>query len=448
MQSCSIEESVLQNKSNIKTVSKNEAILFLRNQNTLSNTIAKTTNFNLDFDFEKITQEQLTNTSELLTVIPIKTKIQNHRSRALILRIGDTIKTMIYNEFTAAFSTKNSFDGIIVMTRLNGDFIRAYKLKNNKYITDLAPKKGNKTGQNGTQSTTRTIDGSALHEVIVINSYKDPSTFVSLNEMGKEVPISISWNSMGSGGDSPSSAEVTAQDIVDRIDDSKLPPCLVKIISQLKNLSESNIADIFEKFGIPKDGVYNIRIILGTPEDPNAVADTKLDGSKNNYVITIRETYINGTNNNNRPPTTLAIASVLVHELIHAHFMSLYDDYKNNGDVCALDNYDCLFMKYAANNYVGTTDPHHTQMFESYLDVMANALQGFHTNVPVKTEASQLYQDLAISTLQGTQLFEDKYPNDYNAPNYEERKRIAHTRLAEDNNTTLGIQEPQGKPCN
>lgn len=236
--------------------------------------------------------------------------------------------------------------------------------------------------------------------------------------------------------------------IEDQIDDSQLDQCTKEVLAKLKNLANVDIANIFKKFGVPKNGTYNIRIILGTPTSSGVLAETKLDGSKNNYVITIRDTYLNGTNNNNRPPTDLAIATVLIHELIHAHFMALYDDYKNNGDICALDNYDCLFMKYAANNYEDITDPHHTQMFESYLGVMAGTLQEFQTGSPIHTEATQLYQDLAISTLRDTQLFKDRYPNDYNAPNFAERQRIGHRRLAEDNKMTAATYVPKGKPCN
>ncbi|WP_426062382.1 hypothetical protein [Flavobacterium sp. DSP2-3-1] len=195
-----MEDLVMEQQSNIETVSKNEAVSLVKNLHDAQRTTAKSIDLQDDFDFDKITQEKLTNTSELITIIPIKSRIQNQRRRALFLRVGAQIESMIYNEFAEVSSTQNSFDGIILMTRLNGDFIRAYRLKNNKYVVDLVPNKKNQSGQKGTQNTSRTIDGGDLHEVIVINSYKDPSTFVSLNEMGKEVPITISWNSLGSGG--------------------------------------------------------------------------------------------------------------------------------------------------------------------------------------------------------------------------------------------------------
>lgn len=233
MQSCSMEDLVMEQQSNIETVSKNEAVSFVKNLHDAQRTTAKSIDLQDDFDFDKITQEKLTNTSELITIIPLKSRIQNQRRRALFLRVGAQIESMIYNEFAESSFTNDTFSGIVLMTRLNGDFIRAYRLKNNKYVVDLVPNKKNQSGQKGTQNTSRTIDGGDLHEVIVINSYKDPSTFVSLNEMGKEVPITISWNSLGSGG--------TTGDEPWNKNEQELPnPCLDLANLMNYNLNSSN----------------------------------------------------------------------------------------------------------------------------------------------------------------------------------------------------------------
>lgn len=99
--------------------------------------------------------------------------------------------------------------------------------------------------------------------------------------------------------------------------------------------------------------------------------------------------------------------------------------------------------------------PQHTQMFNSYLDVMANTLQEFQTGIPVPKDgkAEQFYHDLSLSTLQETQIFKELYPNEYNAPNYAETSRILNNRLAEDFNKIIpngekGNYTPKGKPCN
>jgi hypothetical protein len=248
--------------------------------------------------------------------------------------------------------------------------------------------------------------------------------------------------------------KINAAIIEKQIDDTQLDQCTKAVLDKLKNLTQNDIASIFEKFGVPVNGTYTLKIVIGTPDKSNAIADTR-QVSKNNYLITIRETYLKGTENNQRPPTDLAIATVVIHELIHAHFMALFDDFHNNGNICAYDNYDCLFMKYVSKNFEGTTDPQHSQMLENYIDVMADALQEFQTGIPVSNtgKADLFYHDLALSTMGGTQFFKDLYPLDYNAPTYEERRRITNRRDAEDNNKIIddaenGIYIPKGKPCN
>jgi hypothetical protein len=248
--------------------------------------------------------------------------------------------------------------------------------------------------------------------------------------------------------------KINAAIIEKQIDDTQLHQCTKAVLDKLKNLTQNDIASIFEKFGVPVNGTYTLKIVIGTPDKSNAIADTR-QVSKNNYLITIRETYLKGTENNQRPPTDLAIATVVIHELIHAHFMALFDDFHNNGNICAYDNYDCLFMKYVSKNFEGTTDPQHSQMLENYIDVMADALQEFQTGIPVSNtgKADLFYHDLALSTMGGIQFFKDLYPLDYNAPTYEERRRITNRRDAEDNNKIIddaenGIYIPKGKPCN
>ena len=232
--------------------------------------------------------------------------------------------------------------------------------------------------------------------------------------------------------------KINAAIIEKKIDDTQLDPCTKAVLEKLKNLKQNDIASMFEKFGVPVNGTYTLKIVIGTPDKPVALADTR-QVSKNNYLITIRETYLKGTDNNLRPPTDLAIAAIVIHEIIHAHFFALFDDFRNNGNVCAYDNYDCLFMKYVTDNFEGTTDPHHSQMFENYLDVMANALQEFQTGIPVPNteKAALFYHDLALSTMAGTRIFEDRYPLGYNSPTYEERKRITYNREAEDDNKII-----------
>lgn len=223
--------------------------------------------------------------------------------------------------------------------------------------------------------------------------------------------------------------------IEEKIDDSQLDPCTKAIMEKLKNLTNSDIASIFEKFGVPVNGTYNLKIVLGTP-DGNAIASTKPAG-QNKYITTIRDTYIKGTYNNGRTPTDLSIATVIIHELIHAHFLALFDDYHNNGDICAYDNFTCLYENYVSKNYQGTIDAQHAQMFDNYIDKMASMLAEFKPG-----QSNGFYRDLAMSTMTGLKYFDDRYPE-----GSDEKSRITQSRLAEDNNEARGDILPKGTPC-
>ena len=73
IQSCSTEESLLENDSQIKTVTKEEALLFLKqNPINTSTKFLKKESFTLNFN--AITQEKITNSDQLITIIPIDNK--------------------------------------------------------------------------------------------------------------------------------------------------------------------------------------------------------------------------------------------------------------------------------------------------------------------------------------------------------------------------------------
>lgn len=220
IQSCSTEESLLENDATITTVTKEEAIQFLKKEVTTIGISGK--NVNLNFDFDKVTQEKLTNTSELLTVVPLKTKTKNQRIRALILKVGHSVESILYNEYPEAFSTKKNFTGIILMTKINGDFIRAYRLKDNKYDVELGPVKGSKTNKLLFSKDVNAIE--KLEEVIIMNNYKKPNPYVSMNELGKELPIEALWDPSGGGGSGGETTEEDEEDVVDVEYLTKFPP--------------------------------------------------------------------------------------------------------------------------------------------------------------------------------------------------------------------------------
>jgi hypothetical protein len=212
MQSCSTEETLMQNETTIKTVSKQEAIQFLQNSNGLNGTKSKSTNVPLVFDFEKITQEKTSHKEALITVIPAQSDIKDKKIRVILWKVDNTIESIVYNEYASESSTINSFTGIIIMKRLNGDFIRAYKLKNNNYVIDLLPIKKDATSKSSNSFGEEPI---GLHEVIVINNFKKTSyNFVPMIDRNKSVSDveDYYWLKSGGGGGYTGAEPVVEED--------------------------------------------------------------------------------------------------------------------------------------------------------------------------------------------------------------------------------------------
>ena len=300
IQSCSTEESVLENNAAIKTVTKEEAILFLKKQETTISISGKKAS--LTFDFNKITQEKLTNTSELLTVVPVITKAKNQRTRALLLKVENSIETILYNEYSDASSTKNNFTGIILMTKLNGDFIRAYRIKDNAYVADLVPSKENKSSKNTLSKEIYAGEPNPLDEVnVYIYPNRTPFPYVSVNELGKVLPIAdILWYSQGGG------AEVTEED--DQIDISDLTEPLKCIYGKLsENSLEFKIAILKFDGEFP---VSHLKFSINDNLPKDVYGKTMLP---TNFVTEIQ---INGNSINSL--SDLGKALVFAHEIIHA----------------------------------------------------------------------------------------------------------------------------------
>nr|WP_315205985.1 hypothetical protein [uncultured Flavobacterium sp.] len=363
MQSCSTEDIAIEQQSNIETVSKNEAITFVKNLYDEQRTTAKSSGLQNDFDFDKITQEKLTSTTELLTVIPIKTKGQQQRRRALFLRVGANIESMIYHEFAESSFANDTFSGIVLMTRLNGDFIRAYRLKNNEYVIDLVPSKKLKSGQKTIQHTSRSVDGSQLDEVIVYNNYKDPSSFVSLNEMGKEVPITISWNSLGSGGDPDPDDD---EELEFKINSDELNG-KAKCINDLLNKKDTSyVKTLLSNF--EGESEFDIKIVSEDVIISN-VSGKPLNGSTTEPVNSVIVIKISTSQANLNP--NLVVARTILHEYIHA---DIYRKLKTKDtSIPEIQEFKKTFELYA-NNF----DKDHSAMAELYLNSMIAALKEFH----------------------------------------------------------------------
>jgi hypothetical protein len=220
-------------------------------------------------------------------------------------------------------------------------------------------------------------------------------------------------------------------------------------MAKLMNTQQIDIANILKKLGTNL-GKYNVVVKSGTPLGGAAGSTSyTYPNTKFNYTITATKDYTSSTK--------LYKASILLHELVHANFLSIVDDYNtkpNTSEKYDLNSFPSLFQAFCDKQYPpsATTaiNAHHEEMANKYVDAIASALQEYNTGIPLPfgTTPNQIYTDLAWAGLNKTPVFESKF-----TVGSAERERIINRLSCEASGRivgsgTLNQQSPVGKPCN
>tara|TARA_R110002012_G_scaffold57911_11_gene149542 strand:+ start:157 stop:1116 length:960 start_codon:yes stop_codon:yes gene_type:complete len=127
-QSCEKDDTSAQIQlelNEIKTVSPENTIDYL---NSFKKSKSKSLKNYLVAIGDTVSMENITNSSEKLAVIPVKTINGNLKSRILLLEIEGKVESVVFSTKTYDCSTKNSFSGEILITDLEGNFIDAFEI--------------------------------------------------------------------------------------------------------------------------------------------------------------------------------------------------------------------------------------------------------------------------------------------------------------------------------
>lgn len=175
MFNCQNDENLpdqLQNK--IETVSIDEAKNFL--MHSRSNSSAKSTNNEFEnLEFNKIAQEKIKGTDQLLTVIPFTTNNNLEHNRILMLKIDNEIKSVIFSMYPDENSSRENFSGKLFSYSLDGNFISGFRAKNGIIVSQFFENTSTlKTNiDNGKTTTLTRRSPVTLNEVVVQNNYRN-----------------------------------------------------------------------------------------------------------------------------------------------------------------------------------------------------------------------------------------------------------------------------------
>lgn len=220
-----------------------------------------------------------------------------------------------------------------------------------------------------------------------------------------------------------------------QINSSQLNPCEGGVFEQIKNTTNNDFVKVLSKLGA-EDSVYNTTLVSAVA--PSGRPAQTIKNSPYNYTIYISTDY--------GGKTKLFIAASMLHELVHAYFMSLFDDYYNGNppNPNAYNDFSILFQKFVNKTYPGSNNvAHHEQMAIDYVNAIASALEEYQPGLP-----HQVYQDLAWGGLEEAPIFSTLFPLGSS-----ERNRIMNRYYSESQGNPYGYnsppaQTPLGQPCN
>jgi len=240
--------------------------------------------------------------------------------------------------------------------------------------------------------------------------------------------------------DIPPSIDITSIAIVAGIDDTNLNDCHKNIFNDLKGLEQNDLKLIIDHF--EPESPYSLEMKTETLA-PLVFGSTNWQSADNgsalpyNYIIKVSDLPASATD--------LHLAQTMLHELIHALFLSYADDLLQTGED-TLEDFPMLWDWYVENIRGGNANSvHHEVLADLYVDALARALQEYDTGNPVPNDETpeEVYSDLAWGGLTGTDIFDQMHP-----PMSDSRERIEDRIFAEAFNVTSGEQMPQGTPCN
>ena len=122
LSNCQVEEDIDKKESGIQTIDINEALSFLKFNLVNSSSKTGKKSFLLP-DLNAISQEKIINSDQLLTVIPLSTNNSEEYSRILMVRLRDTLKTVVFSMYSDKDLLTEYFSGKIMVRNLNGDFV-------------------------------------------------------------------------------------------------------------------------------------------------------------------------------------------------------------------------------------------------------------------------------------------------------------------------------------
>lgn len=392
---CEKEEvnQTMENNSSLKTVSKKESLTFLNNYKVQ----AKGNSSNLTYDISKISFENITNSESKLTVIPAKVEASNLYSRILLLKINDTIKSVVYNMYPNLIQETSYFSGQVTLNDFNGKMIKAFRYLNGIMTNAYTLKQNNFHNRSSTDGSAecRMFCGHDSSDQYCICNTQELEGFeiTSSNNTIDYVPIAdlygldsetsgssnyceVNCNGWDSGGGNNGNQNDNSDDEIINELTGKADCAYNKLLSSGVSNFHNMITDLFIEFGDNNIGGRDLTFKMSS-DLPNDVGGKTQVDSDGDYHILINENLMNTL-------SSIEVAAILVHEMAHAFLGKHY----NNSN----SSFTELYEKYI--NDTGIQNYSHDIMKDQFINRMATAIRNYDSSIfssfeDYKTLASQ-----------------------------------------------------------
>lgn len=246
---CQSEESILDNsQERIKTVTTNEVRDFLKGLK--NNSFAKSANNELEnLEFDKIAQEKINGSDQLLTVIPFSTNNDFENDRLLLLKIDNEIKSVIFKMYPEENSIQGSFSGKLFVYSTDGKFINGFRAKDGFIVSQFFDNdyivKNKATGKSAVQ----------LKEVVVQNNYRN--TVHALDVFGVDgMFVDFGGNDTYYSWDAGRGAYDVPQTVVDPCDKIKLLKSNANFLAKQEELRKKTNLKVESGYMQSKNGPF------------------------------------------------------------------------------------------------------------------------------------------------------------------------------------------------
>lgn len=268
IQSCSTEEALMQNEPTIKTVSREHTIQFLQ-QNQLrigNNKVTKTSSLP---SYGAILQEEISNSDQYLTVVPLIKTGKREQVRIVLLTVNDTLKSAVFTMYPDDEKKTKDFSGRIMITNLSGEFKNGFRVTDGIIVAQFVKKITEKQVTRTANKITSEDEPIELREVVIPPRKKGTIQinyiFDWSSAYDNSSPDALIWDfeKSGGGGGGAAAADAEAEPLVEE-DPCSIASNMTKdaqsitFISAKSNIENASLDGLEHSITLGRDASGNI----------------------------------------------------------------------------------------------------------------------------------------------------------------------------------------------